>query len=161
MRPDAAADEFKALVADEDDRDAYRSTAPCDSFELGPQTEDGRPPCAHRKIAPSPPPALAALRSVELPLGRPATLQTTPDDVHPGHCVRLAVDVDVLEVGQGLPNARAVDFDEDVTRPGSVERGVVIFRERRPLLRSGWQGHHRVDWEVHRRQRPGIKVLKY
>ena len=93
MKPDAAADEFKALIADEDDRDTYRSTAPCDSFELGPQAEDGRPPCAHRKIAPSPPPALAALRSVELPLGRPATLQTTPDDVHPGHCVRLAIDV--------------------------------------------------------------------
>lgn len=94
MRPDAAADEFKALVADEEpERDAYRSTAPCDSFELGPQTEDGRPPCAHRNIAPSPPPALAALRSVELPIGTTSRFTTTPDDVHPGHCVRLAVDV--------------------------------------------------------------------
>ena len=91
MRPDAAADEFKAWPTRT--TATPRSTAPCDSFELGPQTEDGRPPCAHRKVAPSPPPALAALRSVELPIGTTSRFTTTPDDVHPGHCVRLAVDV--------------------------------------------------------------------
>jgi len=45
------------------------------------------------EYAPPPPPTIASLQSHALPLGTTQGFSTTPDDVIPGHCLRLAVDL--------------------------------------------------------------------
>ncbi len=42
---------------------------------------------------PPPPPAIASLQGHALPLGATVEYGTTPDDVVPGHCLRISVDV--------------------------------------------------------------------
>lgn len=45
------------------------------------------------EYAPPPPPTIASLQSHVLPLGTTLGFSTTPDDVVPGHCLRLSVDL--------------------------------------------------------------------
>ena len=57
--------------------------------------------------APPPPPTIASLQSHALPLGTTHGFSTTPDDVEPGHCLRLSVELP--KAGRLSVEARSID----------------------------------------------------
>ena len=59
------------------------------------------------EYAPPPPPAIASLQSHALPLGTTLSFSTTPDDVEPGHCLRL--EVQLPKAGRLSVEAQSVD----------------------------------------------------